>query len=130
MVPFMFPFVWMILNSLKNDRDSIAVPPVLIFAPVLDNYRKILFETDFWFTFRNSTAIGLGSAGLALLLGVPAAYSIARFRQGRLSMVILLTRMLPGLSVLLPWFIWFRILGLVDTFHGVWQSRYRSSCGF
>jgi len=119
MVPFMFPFVWMILNSFKSDRDSIAVPPVVIFQPVWDNYHKILFETDFWFHFRNSTMIGLGSAGMALLLGVPAAYAIARYRQGTLSLTILLTRMLPGLSVLLPWFIWFRLLGLVDTFPGV-----------
>jgi multiple sugar transport system permease protein len=119
MVPFMFPFLWMMLNSLKNENDSIAVPPVLVFQPVLDNYRKILFESDFWFHFRNSLVIGLGSTAFGLFLGVPAAYSIARYRQGTLSMAILITRMLPGLSVLLPWFIWFRVFGLNDTFPGV-----------
>ncbi len=119
MVPFMFPFFWMILNSLKGEMDSLAIPPVVIFNPILDNYRQILVESDFWFYFNNSLIIALGSTLLGLLLGLPAAYSIARYRQRQLSTGILLARMIPGLSVLLPWFIFFRLVGLVDTHPGV-----------
>jgi multiple sugar transport system permease protein len=86
---------------------------------VLENYDTILFKSNFAFHFVNSLIIGIGAAGLGLLFGVPAAYSIARYRQGRLSVGILLTRMIPGLSLLVPWFIWFRYAGLNDTYMGV-----------
>lgn len=119
MVPFMLPFIWMILNSLKNDAASLAIPPVIIFEPVWDNYRTILFESEFGFHFANSLVIALGSTLLALLFGLPAAFSIARYQQRRLGTAILLTRMIPGLSVLLPWFVFFRLAGLVDTYPGV-----------
>jgi multiple sugar transport system permease protein len=116
MAPFMLPFVWMILNSLKNPIDVTAIPPKLVFVPTLQNYKKILLEPTLPHYFRNSVVIALGSAALGLILGLPAAFSIARFRQGRLSMWILLARIIPGISVLLPWFILFVRTGLRDTF--------------
>ncbi len=119
MIPFMFPFFWMILNSLKNEVDSLAIPPVIVFTPVWDNYRTILFESDFAHHFQNSLVIALGASLLALLFGLPAAFSIARYRQSRIGTAVLLTRMIPGLSVLLPWFVFFRLTGLVDTYPGV-----------
>jgi len=116
MAPFMLPFVWMILNSLKNPVDVTAIPPKLVFVPTLQNYKKILLEPTLPHYFRNSVVIALGSAALGLILGLPAAFSIARFRQRRLSMWILLARIIPGISVLLPWFILFVRTGLRDTF--------------
>ena len=116
MAPFLLPFVWMILNSLKNPVDVTAIPPKLVFVPTLENYKKILLEPTLPHYFRNSVVIALGSAALGLILGLPAAFSIARFRQGRLSMWILLARIIPGISVLLPWFILFVRTGLRDTF--------------
>lgn len=119
MLPFVLPFIWMILNSLKNEVDNIAIPPVIFFKPVWENYDTVLFRSDFGPHFINSLIIGLGAAGFGLLFGVPAAYSIAQYRQRRLSTGILLTRMIPGISLLVPWFIWFRYAGLVDTYFGV-----------
>src|SRR5688572_12399156 len=92
MLPFVLPFIWMILNSLKNEVDSIAIPPVIFFNPVWENYDTVLFKSDFAAHFINSLIIGLGAAGFGLLFGVPAAYSIAQYRQHRLSTAILLTR--------------------------------------
>jgi multiple sugar transport system permease protein len=52
----------------------------------------------------------------SLLLGLPAAWSIARFRQRRLSVFILVARLMPGISFLMPWYIIFSRLGLIDSY--------------
>ena len=64
----------------------------------------------------NSVIIGAGCTLIGLLIGLPAAYSIARFRQNRLAIGILMARMVPGITFLVPLFIVFRQLGLVDTY--------------
>ena len=53
---------------------------------------------------------------IGLIVGLPAAYSIAKYRQDKLASVVLLSRMIPGLSLLVPWFIFFRMLNLTDTY--------------
>lgn len=118
LIIFVFPIFWMLLTSLKGVGDVVSSPPKLIFRPTLANYQKIL-NYDLLGFFKNSIIIGLGSSFLALLLGLPAAYSIARFRQGRLSRIILVARILPMMSVLLPWFVFFTRLGLTDTYVAV-----------
>jgi multiple sugar transport system permease protein len=67
--------------------------------------------------------VGLGSTVLGLLLGLPAAYSIARHRPRGLAMAILFARMAPFMSYLVPWFIMFRHLQLVDTYVGLTASH-------
>jgi multiple sugar transport system permease protein len=116
---FLFPFAWMLMGSLKTQAEFMAYPPRWLFAPTLDNYAKVLVQGDFLrFTF-NSVVIALGSTGLSLLLGVPAAYSIARYRQTTLGVALLAARMAPGIAFLIPWFILFSKLGMVDTYPAV-----------
>ena len=50
------------------------------------------------------------------MLGLPAAYSIARFTQRRLGVFILLARLMPGISFLMPWYIVFSRLDLMDSY--------------
>lgn len=116
MVPFVLPFVWMVLNSLKNQRDLLAIPPTFIFIPTLESFRVVLGIDRLPTYFMNSTIIAVASAGLALVLGSPAAFAIARYRQSRLANSILLARILPHVSVLLPWYVAFALLGLNDTY--------------
>ena len=49
-------------------------------------------------------------------MGLPAVYSIARLRQQRLAVVILVARIIPGIAYLIPWYIFFRHLRMVDTY--------------
>jgi multiple sugar transport system permease protein len=60
--------------------------------------------------------VGVSAVGVGLLLGLPAAYSIARFGQKRLSVFILVARLMPGISFLMPWYIIFSRLGLMDSY--------------
>jgi len=115
LVPFLFPPVWMVLASLKTQVQNIAVPPVWLFRPTLANYRAVFANNPFAEYFLNSLIVGVGSTGLGLLVGLPAAYSIAKYRQEGLALGILVIRMVPGMAYLIPWYIVFSRLELVGT---------------
>jgi multiple sugar transport system permease protein len=112
----LFPFLWMLSSSFKTQVDIISWPPKLFFTPTLQNYQKVFEEQDFLKYFLNSTIVGVVSVGLSLVLGLPAAYSIARYGQKKLSVFILLARLMPGISFLVPWYIVFSRLNLMDSY--------------
>jgi multiple sugar transport system permease protein len=114
-VPVLFVFYWMILTSLKSQTAVTTYPPIFLFLPTLENYRKVLGSTPFLTFLINSVIVGAGATGLGLMLGLPAAYSIAKFRQHRLAITVLISRMAPGIGYLVPWFMLFSQVGLVDT---------------
>jgi multiple sugar transport system permease protein len=125
MLPFMGVFLWMVMASLKNELQNTAIPPILVFQPTLTNYFNVISCPTCWFTgsgtsiprlLFNSLVVSLGSTALGLILGLPAAYSIARFKQQRLGIAVLIARMIPGITFLLPWFIVFSRLHLVGTY--------------
>ena len=112
----LFPFLWMLASSFKTQVDIISWPPKLFFSPTLQNYQKVFGEQDFLKYFLNSTIVGAVSVGLSLILGLPAAYSISRYAQKRLALFILLARLMPGISFLMPWYIIFSRLDLMDSY--------------
>ena len=112
----LFPFLWMLASSFKTQVDIIAWPPKFFFEPTLQNYLKVFEEQDFLKYFINSTIVGGLAVGFSLLLGLPAAYSISRYAQKRLAVFILLARLMPGISFLMPWYIVFSRLNLMDSY--------------
>ena len=113
--PFIFVFVWMVMASLKTQLQNTAIPPLLFFEPTFENYYRVFTRTPIVQYFNNSIIVALGSTGLGLLLGLPAAFSIALFRQHGLALAVLSSRIMPGMSYLLPWFILFSALQLIGT---------------
>jgi len=112
----LFPFLWMLASSFKTQVDIISWPPKFIFSPTLQNYQKVFGEQDFLKYFLNSTIVGSLAVGLSLVLGLPAAYSISRYAQKKLAVFILLARLMPGISFLMPWYIIFSRLNLMDSY--------------
>lgn len=110
------PFLWMVLNAFKTPLQIIKLPPELIFEPTLRNFQNVFGTQNFGRYIMNSVIIGAGCTLVGLLIGLPAAYSIARYRQNRLAIVILMARMVPGITFLVPLFIIFRRLELIDTY--------------
>lgn len=110
------PFLWMVLNAFKSPLQIIKLPPELIFEPTMRNFQNVFGTQNFMRYITNSLIIGAGCTLVGLLIGLPAAYSIARFGQNRLAIVILMARMVPGITFLVPLFIIFRTLGLIDTY--------------
>ncbi|MCB2166581.1 MAG: carbohydrate ABC transporter permease [Deltaproteobacteria bacterium] len=115
-LPPVFVFVWMILTGLKTGVQNISYPPQFIFSPTLENFRAVFAQYNFFKYLMNSLIVASLATGLSLLLGLPAAYSIAKYRQGRIGILILVARMTPFVSYLLPWYIIFRYLDLIDTY--------------
>jgi multiple sugar transport system permease protein len=120
---FLSVFAWMLMIALKNQVDNTAIPPVWIFRPTLQNFVNVLTGKSFVRFMLNSLVVGVGSTALGLALGLPAAYSIARHKQRGLAMAILFARMAPFMSYLVPWFIMFRKLELIDSYAGLIASH-------
>lgn len=115
-LPPIFVFVWMILTGLKTGVQNISYPPEFIFSPTLENFRAVFQQYNFLKYMMNSLIVATLATGVSLLLGLPAAYSIAKYRQGQIGIIILVARMTPFVSYLLPWYIIFRYLNLIDTY--------------
>lgn len=113
---FLLPLLWMLLNAFKTPLEIVELPPKLIFTPTLDNFANVFHSQDFLKYIYNSLVIAAGSTALGLVLGLPAAFSIAQYKQKKLAVFILISRMVPGITFLLPLFIMFRYFGMVDTF--------------
>jgi len=114
--PFLFVFFWMLLSSFKNQFQNICYPPLWIFKPTFENYIRVFRETPFLKYSMNSMIIAGGSTLVGLLFGIPAAYAIAQFKRKGIALLILILRIAPGIMFLLPCFILFTKLGLIDTY--------------
>jgi multiple sugar transport system permease protein len=113
------PIVAGFITAFKPGPIQIASPPVWIFTPTLDNFRRILIEKENLHNLMNSVIVTTTAVGLSLLVGVPAAYALARFRmRGRRQLLswIVSLRVIPPVVVAIPFFILFQTLGLYDSY--------------
>lgn len=114
--PALMFFVWMLSLSVKYEIDNAAYPPILIpehFA--WKNYASVIESNRFGTFFMNSVIVTGLATLFALVIGVPAGYGIARMQATKAAIVILIARITPGLSYLIPLFLLFQWLGLLGT---------------
>lgn len=112
---FAFPLLWMLFSSFKSQVD-IQSARIFAFHPTIQNYVNVFSEYKFLKYIINSFIVAIGSTLAALLLGLPAAYSIARYKLNGLGLTILVARIIPGITFLIPWFVIFNGLNLIDTY--------------
>nr|WP_258396335.1 MULTISPECIES: carbohydrate ABC transporter permease [Halomonas] len=116
-----FPIFWMVLTGFKTEADAIA-DPSLIFSPTLENYAEVQSRAGYAKFAFNSVVVAFGSTLLALLIAIPAAYSMAFLPTKRTKgtlLWMLSTKMLPPVGVLVPIYLLFRDVGLLDTRTGL-----------
>ncbi len=109
-------FLWMLMTGLKTQAQNLAIPPKVFFPPTLDNFRSVFAQNNFLFYMFNSLVVAVMSVFIGLLFGLPAAYAIARFKMQKIGVTILIARMVPFISYLIPWFIVFRRMHLIDSY--------------
>jgi multiple sugar transport system permease protein len=113
---FMLPFLWMLLGSFKTTVDFLSYPPIWLFEPTLDNYRQVFADNAFLRYVLNSLLVASGATAMGLLLGIPAAYALARWRRTAMGIVLLAARMAPGIAFLIPLFVLFLQFHLVGSY--------------
>jgi ABC-type glycerol-3-phosphate transport system permease component len=118
-----FPFAWMASTALKPSREIFVTPPTLWPVHVtLDNVSRLFAETRFLTYFRNSLTVSFATVGLTLLVSVPAAYSLTRFRflgREKIAGLILFTYMFAPIMIIIPFYVAMRFLGLTNTHVGL-----------
>ena len=127
-----FPFVWILLTSLKSPVDIIAVPPKFVFTPTTDNYAALVLgeqhgqyasaRPDFPLFFLNSMIISIGAVALSVAAGVPAAYALARFNfplKNAFAFGFMSFRFVPFIAFVIPLYLLYQRLGLYDTHAGL-----------
>ena len=120
MLPTLFVFYWMITLSLKPQVEAAGYPPSFFrFSITFKAYIEVFAKHPFLLYTWNSFVVAAGCTLLGLIVGLPAAYSIAYWRQGGLALVVLAARIIPGISYLIPWYILFRNLRMVDTYQAL-----------
>ncbi|GAB3697250.1 carbohydrate ABC transporter permease [Mariniluteicoccus flavus] len=120
---FLVPLVWMVLASLKTNLDITDPAKTLFFTPTLENYRTVFGQQNFLPFIWNSLVIGTLSTLFSLILGVPAAYAMSRFDMRRSSALVLMARIIPGVSLLVPWYYVFSNLRLVGNYSALILSH-------
>lgn len=115
---FLFPPIWLLLNSFKTQNQQFALPPKIIFRPTLANYRDVFGSKSIQFYLLNSVIAAGVSTLVALAIGVPGGYSLAMFQfKGKrdLSFFILSVRIAPPIMSLFPLYIIFTRIHLIGT---------------
>lgn len=119
----LFPFIWMVLAAFKTNSQITDPAQLFHFKPYFSNFRTVFERYDFVKPILNSFIVAVVSTALGLVLGLPAAYAIARSNRKRTENAILVVRFFPGIAFMLPWYIIFSRLGITDTHIGLILSH-------
>ena len=115
----LLPIVLMILGSFKAEIDVFSMENIWVFKPSLEHYRNLFVQKDFLNNLQNSLILTVTSTMLSIIISLPAAYAFVRYRIKRKKDImfwILTQRMLPPIAIIIPFFLIFRYLRLIDTY--------------
>lgn len=113
---FILPLGWMLMAAFKTNLDIVSPARTFDFTPTLNNFATVFGAQNFAPFIVNSIVVGIGATVIALILGVPAAYGIARYKIRNATAFVLLARVIPGVSLLIPWYFLFSQVQLVGTY--------------
>jgi len=112
-----FPVLWMVITGFKTEVAAIAIPPTLLFQPTLDQF-LLAINSGFGAYLFNSVVASLVSTAIALVLGIPAAYSMVFQMRKKSSddmlFFVLSTRFMPFAAILVPLYVIITRLNLLD----------------
>lgn len=114
---FLFPVLWMILTSFKQQRDIFTTPPTLFFTPTLEHYIGYLQRADINRRLVNTVIVATGAGIVSIVAGSMAGYALARIRlkgAATIGVLILLSRGVPPIALAVPMFLVARRLGVTD----------------
>ncbi|MFB2551876.1 carbohydrate ABC transporter permease [Ensifer soli] len=116
------PYMWMVMTGFMDGASASSSSPNWIFTPSLEAFRYLIFEKGILKNFFNSVVVSLASTFFSVTIGMFCAYALARYEfTGRddVSFWVLTNRMMPPVAVLIPIFVTFQTVGLLDTLLGL-----------
>lgn len=116
----LFPLIWMVILSFKSDAQMYNT--MFVFTPTLENYREVLFKSDYPRYLRDSLIVSGLAVVVSVVVGVPAAYALARYnfkKKEDIAFQILSFKFAPEILVVLPLFMLYQKLHLYDTYLGL-----------
>ncbi|MEO9845644.1 MAG: carbohydrate ABC transporter permease [Roseobacter sp.] len=114
----LIPLLWTLLNAFKVNADLLTPVPQFFFEPTFENVSYVLSRRSVFGALLNSLIICLSAVGLGLVLGLPAAYAIARYPNKitkEIQFFVLSLRFLPPVAVAIPFMVIWLNLGMYDT---------------
>ena len=118
-----FPVLWALLTSFKTERDVLAYPPKVVFAPTLANYADVLFGSATILPNLFSSFVVAGfTTVFTIIIAVPAAYALARLEfpaKRSTGFYVLATQMLPPIGLIIPYYLAMQKLAALDTYSGL-----------
>ena len=117
-----FPFYWAVVASFTPEATLFAEPSLWPSELVLDHYRALFTERDFWTPIRNSLVVAGTTTLFCVAVGSLAAYALARLQfRGKAAILgfILAVTMFPQISIVSPLYLLLRALGLINTYPGL-----------
>src|ERR1700740_1646083 len=117
---FFYPIFWMAITAFKTEKQALS--PDLIFAPTLESFGEVFARSDYFTFARNSILISVGSTILCFVLAIPSAYRMAFYptQKSQSTMLWMLsTKMMPAVGVLIPIYILWQWMGLLDSIPGL-----------
>jgi multiple sugar transport system permease protein len=118
----LFPILWLITGALKQSNDLWSMPPKWFFMPTLAHFVLVFAERHFGHHLLNSLLVATGSTAISIFLGSLAAYGLSRFKikgAKHIAFWIISLRMMPPIVIILPLYIFFSRLRLIDTHIGL-----------
>ncbi|MEO1771138.1 MULTISPECIES: carbohydrate ABC transporter permease [Enterococcus] len=117
----LFPFLWMLISSLKPINEIRAtVPTFIIKSPTFENFQRVLFDAGFVTYIKNSLIVSTISCLISLVISICAGYVFSRFFRLRIvkfaNLFMLLSQMIPGVLLLVPLYIIMRNLRVLDSY--------------
>jgi sorbitol/mannitol transport system permease protein len=118
-----FPILWMVVTSFKTELEAVNIPPSFVnFDWTIENYEVVQERSNYLRFVGNSILLSLGSTFVGLLFAIPAAWAMA-FAPGKRTKDLLLwmlsTKMMPPVGALIPIYLLFRDMGLLDSRGGL-----------
>lgn len=117
-----FPIIWIALLSLKSEVQAFANPPLFIFKPYFMNYYNLFIEENFGKYLFNSIFVATLSSIICLLIGAPTAFALSR-NQNKVNrgilIWVLISRMAPAMTYVIPFFVVFSYFKMIDTYFGL-----------
>jgi multiple sugar transport system permease protein len=114
-----FPLFWILLTSIKSQRDLFAIPPIFFFKPVSDHWTKVLVGSEFLRYYMNSLIIAISTVIVVIIVATMASYGLERGSMGgkvkeNLAFFILSQRMMPPVAIIIPVYLLFSSFRLLD----------------